>query len=132
MNSTRLCLATALIAAAFALPSAANAQAYRGYSSGVNGPTVSPYLNLLQRNQFGLPAYQSLVRPEFEARNAIAQQELNLQQLQQRVNNSVSEPSRRIQGSGTNVRRTGHPTYYSEYSHYYNSNTLRRSITPFR
>ena len=132
MNSIRLCLATAIVAAVFSLPSAVQAQAYRGYSSGVNGPTVSPYLNLLQRNQFGLPSYQTLVRPEFEARNAIARQELNLQQLQQQVNNQSPEASRRGRGSGTNVRRTGHPAYYSEYSHYYNSNQLRSAIGPFR
>ena len=102
---------------------------YRGYSSSPNGPTVSPYLNLLQNNS-GVPNYQTLVRPQFEARNAIVQQQQSLQQLQDEFQ-SRRRPSRGGLGSGTNSRSTGHPTHFSEYSHYYNPNLLQRSVSPY-
>ena len=126
-----------LIAAVFvvslACPVTSQAQYYGGYSgyTSVNGPTVSPYLNLLQQNQFGLPTYQTLVRPQIEARNAIVRQEQSLQQLQQEVQRGRSSQSR-SRNSGTNRRFTGHQTFFSNTLQYYNRNEIRPAISALR
>jgi len=128
-----------LIAAVFvvllACPTTSQAQYYGGYGysgySSVNGPTVSPYLNLLQQNQFGLPTYQTLVRPQIEARNAIVRQERSLQQLQQEVQQGRSSQFR-SRNSGTNRRFTGHQTFFSNTLQYYNRNEIRPAISALR
>jgi hypothetical protein len=86
---------------------------YQGRSDNPNGPTVSPYLNLLQNNNQlnGQPTYQSLVKPLVDQQAAIQRQGNSLQQLQQQV---------RTQSSGApSQRATGHTTFFMNYSHYY-------------
>jgi hypothetical protein len=99
-----------------AAPSAAQAQGiggyYQGRSDNPNGPTVSPYLNLLQNNNplTGQPTYQSLVKPLLEQQGAIQRQGNSLQQLQQQV------------GSGQRAggqQQTGHMSYFMNTSHFY-------------
>ncbi len=107
--------------AAFALlatPSSAFAQGgglYTGRSDNPNGPTVSPYLNLLNNNNQlnGLPTYQSLVRPLVDQRDAIQRQGNSLQNLKQQVNTQGGGG-----GSGAG-RSTGHSTSFMYYSHFY-------------
>jgi hypothetical protein len=84
----------------------------RGTSSGLNGPTVSPYLNLFQINSQGLIPYQSLVRPQIEQQDALNRQAGAIQQLQQQVNTPSG-------GGGGGGRQTGHTTYFMNYSHFY-------------
>ena len=116
-------VALALIAATAALvvdPSAAAAQYYHGQAT-LNGPTVSPYLQLLNnQNNFGLGTYQSLVRPQVEQRQAINRQGAELQQLERQ--------SRRTSQSrdGARLRATGHTTRFFNYSHYYPDLDRRR------
>jgi len=93
-----------------------NVRAQSPYSDIYNRPTVSPYLNLLQGpNQFGVisPNYQTLVRPQLEAREIAQQQGQAISNLQQQV--------RRAQGTGGSAAsgRTGHETRRLYYSHYY-------------
>ena len=112
--------AVLFMVAAFALlaaPSSAFAQynggLYTGRSDNPNGPTVSPYLNLLNNNNQlnGVPNYQSLVRPLLDQQNAIQRQGSSLQRLQQQVN---------TQGGGSGAgRATGHATSFMYYSHFY-------------
>ena len=86
---------------------------YQGRSDNPNGPTVSPYLNLLQNNNQlnGQPTYQSLVKPLIDQQSAIQRQGNSLQQLQQQV---------RTQGGGApSQRATGHTTFFMNYSHFY-------------
>lgn len=87
---------------------------YQGRSDNPNGPTVSPYLNLLNNNnQFStVTSYQSLVKPLIDQQSAINRQGNSLQQLQQQVN------SQRAPG-GAGGRATGHTTYFMNYSHFY-------------
>jgi hypothetical protein len=107
----------AIIAAALLLtaPGRALAQAagYRsgGSSGNLNGPTVSPYLNLLQTNNQGFVPYQSLVQPQIEQANALNRQAGAIQQLQQQVNASGTV--------GSGGRGTGHATFFMNYSHFY-------------
>ena len=60
-----------------------NGGLYTGRSDNPNGPTVSPYLNLLNNNNQlnGLPTYQSLVRPLLDQQSAIQRQGSSLQRL---------------------------------------------------
>lgn len=104
--------------ALFAAPGSAFAQntggLYSGRSDNPNGPTVSPYLNLLNNNNQlnGMPTYQSLVRPLIDQQSAIQRQGGSLQRLQQQVN---------TQGAGGGGARgsTGHSTSFMYYSHFY-------------
>ena len=86
----------------------------RGSSDNPNGPTVSPYLNLLQNNnQLNVaPNYQSLVKPLIDQRNATQRQGNALQNLQQKVN------AQGAGGAGVG-RGTGLHTTFMNYSHFY-------------
>ena len=77
MKLNLLALATLAIAIVVAVPSRASAQYggfYMGRSDNPNGPTVSPYLNLLQSNNAGVTNYQSLVKPLIDQSGAIRSQ----------------------------------------------------------
>jgi hypothetical protein len=87
---------------------AASAHAQYGSSDNPVGPTVSPYLNLLQTDQFGATNYQSLVRPLINQGNAINRQANSLNRLQQQVS-----------GGRGGSRGTGHATFFMNYSHFY-------------
>ena len=116
MVSRAVFLFAAVVALAVASPDRAFAQSTfpRGSSDNPNGPTVSPYLNLLQNNNQlnGMPTYQSLVKPLIEQRDATQRQGNALQNLQQKVN---------AQGGGgaSGGPGTGHATYFMHYSHFY-------------
>lgn len=84
---------------------------YRGSSDNPVGPTVSPYLNLLQNDQFGVTNYQSLVKPLVQQGNAINRQGNELRNIQQQI----STP----RGGGYSGSGTGHATFFMNYSHYY-------------
>lgn len=109
--------AAATVLVALALAGSASAQVgnfYNGHSDNPNGPTVSPYLNLLQNNAIlgGPTSYQSLVKPLIEQRNAIQRQGNSLQQLQGQMSNApYNGPSART--------GTGHTTRFLNYSHFY-------------
>jgi hypothetical protein len=118
MRPRTFLLAGVVVLAALAAPRLAMAQYGRTYGQGhtdnPNGPTVSPYLNLLQgNNQFStVPTYQSLVKPMIDQQNAIQQQGSSLQRLQGQVNSqSVAGPTGRT--------GTGHVTHFMNYSHFY-------------
>jgi hypothetical protein len=114
-------LLLALFSAGFAgLASRAEAQTnYRGSSDNTNGPTVSPYLNLLQNNSVGnITNYQSLVKPLIEQNSAINRQGNSINRLQQQVNSPSS--------AGTSGRGTGHTTFFMNYGHFYPAPQSRR------
>jgi hypothetical protein len=85
---------------------------YGGTSDNPVGPTVSPYLNLLGTNNFGVTNYQSLVRPLINQGNAIQRQGASLGALQQQFR------SQGYRGGGA----TGHATFFMNYSHFYGYN----------
>jgi hypothetical protein len=90
---------------------------YQGRGDNPVGPTVSPYLNLLQSTQFGVTNYQSLVRPLIDQGNAINRQGNSLNRIQQQIN-SPSAGGGGYSGA-TNSRGTGHTTFFMNYSHFY-------------
>jgi len=114
----RLALLTGCLA--LAAINRAEAQGYSGYGDTYARPTVSPYLNLLRGSGEGnLPNYYTLVRPQLQARAAAFQQQQSIQNLQRQIN---SLPRRdRISGVSGEIRTTGHPTVFQNYSHYYSS-----------
>jgi hypothetical protein len=83
-----------------------------GTSDNPVGPTVSPYLNLIGSDQFGVTNYQSLVRPLVNQGNAIQRQGSALNNLQQQFNTQSY--------GGRSGNATGHATFFMNYSHYYN------------
>jgi hypothetical protein len=107
-------LALALAAIVLLAPQTAMAQyggQYMGSSDNPVGPTVSPYLNLLQTNN-GVTNYQSLVRPLINQGNAIDRQGGSIRGLQQQI-------YQQAYGAGGRGIGGGHPTYFMNYSHYY-------------
>jgi hypothetical protein len=104
----------AIVVAGFAMPSRAAAQ---------NSPTVSPYLNLLNSDQFGNPGgiagtYQNLVKPFIEQREAATANR-----------NSINRLRAQIQSPG--IPRSGgttggsYLTRFQNYSHYYSDLPVR-------
>ncbi len=92
-----------------------------GTSGSINGPTVSPYLNLLQMNTQGIIPYQNLVQPQIEQNNALRQQASAINQLQQQVSSPSSS------GGGRGSRSTGHSTLFMNYGHYFPTYSASRS-----
>ena len=101
-----------------AIVASASAQGISGFggsqSGGINGPTVSPYLNLLQINSQGIIPYQNLVTPQIDQGNAIRQQQSAINRLQSQVNSQSASQQR-------TSRSTGHNTLFLNYSHYFPS-----------
>jgi hypothetical protein len=105
---------------AFAAPRLASAQqlgymGIGGHSDNPNGPTVSPYMNLLQGNNQlnGIPNYQSLVKPLVDQQAAIQRQGNSLQRLQQQVYSGASAGASGARGA------TGHISHFMNTSHYF-------------
>jgi hypothetical protein len=118
----RLILGNAAVVAALVLlsPAAAPAQNISQYSNIYQRPTVSPYLNLLNNNQFGISTYQTTVRPQIEEREAIQRNAASLQALQQQFQQGQQALPYSGRGGGRYGSSTGHPTRFMNYSHYYN------------
>jgi hypothetical protein len=89
---------------------------YMGRNDNPNGPTVSPYLNLLQNNSVfnQAPAYNTLVKPIVDQQNALNRQAGSINRLSQQVNSGGGG------GGGAGMRgATGHTSFFMNYSHYY-------------
>ena len=116
MTVRSLLLVGAATALALTMSTTALAQNYggnvfRGSSDNPVGPTVSPYLNLLQQSPGAPTNYQSLVKPLINQNDAINRQAGSISRLQQQVY------------SGATGRATGggHTSYFMYYSHFYRS-----------
>jgi hypothetical protein len=119
MRPQGVLLAAAACIVALAMPRLVIAQGIPfpgGHSDNPNGPTVSPYLNLLQNNSQGFNSYQTMVKPIIDQNSALQRQGGAIQQLQQQVNNPA----------GGGRRGTGHATYFMNYSHFYTARSPRR------
>lgn len=103
-----LALTVLAIAIVAVVPNVASAQGfYRGSSDSPNGPTVSPYMNLLQSNAFGVTNYQSLVKPLIDQGSAIRNQGRAINQVQQQLY------------SGAGGAPSGRGSRFMYYSHFY-------------
>ena len=102
--------------AAVVLPTLASSASAQGWGGGgsshnPNGPTVSPYLNLLSNTNPDITNYQSLVKPLINQNNALRRQGGAIQQLQ----------SQQLQGPSGGGGGTGVHSYFMFYSHYFPS-----------
>jgi hypothetical protein len=95
---------------------------YGGHSDNPNGPTVSPYLNLLQNNNLGGANYQTLVKPLIDQGNAIDRQGGGLQRLQQQVNRQQQTAY-----SGR-MAATGHQTQFLNHTHFFPANRTQPGV----
>jgi hypothetical protein len=94
-----------------------------GHWDNPNGPTVSPYLNLLQSGNAGITNYQSLVKPLVEGRSAINQNSSGINNLRRDVNQMGAAMASGARGRGA----TGHASYFMEHMHYYNGTPAARA-----
>ena len=100
----------------------ASAKSQLPFSNIQQSPTVSPYLNLLNRNTgSGLPAYQTLVQPILQQQQQAAIQQTQISRLQKQqsalaAGGGLTAPAR---GVSSEIRGTGHVTAFMDYSHYY-------------
>jgi hypothetical protein len=83
-------------------------------------PGFSPWLNLFQRNTGPLDNYHNYVRPQFEMRDTLRQQNA-LNQRQAASLNRLSDRVANLQKGETPVRPTGTASVFNNYSHYYPS-----------
>jgi hypothetical protein len=119
MTPKLLGLALALAAIFLLAPQTAMAQysgRYMGRSDNPVGPTVSPYLNLLQSGNLNVTNYQSLVKPLIDQGNAIDRQANSLY----RQGNSIRGLQQaQSLGASRSGHGTGHASYFMNFSHYY-------------
>lgn len=86
----------------------------KGTADNPVGPTVSPYLNLLNADQFGVTSYQALVRPLMQQGNAINRQGYDISRMQQQM-----YAGRRGAGGPAGPAATGHVTFFMNHMHFY-------------
>ena len=100
---------TSLIAAAVILAISSPVWAQQPFSNIYQSPTVSPYLNLTNRNSSGVSNYQTLVRPLLDQQQQDIKQQQQIQRLSQQqqalAQGGLTRPAR---GISTTIRGTGH------------------------
>jgi hypothetical protein len=89
-------------------------------------PTVSPYLNLGQRNAYGISTYQTLVRPMLE-QQAYAERQAAIAPRHVTQPRMIPTTGRRPNSaSGDDTARTvARPGRYMNYSHFYGAPVVR-------
>ncbi len=107
----------AVIATTIALAVSASAQ--QPFSNIQQQATVSPYLNLLNRQGTGLPSYQTLVRPQLRSDQEFARQQNQIQRLQRQQSGLAAGGSLGPRGISTQIRGTGHVTRFMDTSHFF-------------
>jgi hypothetical protein len=109
------------VATSAVLFSACAARAQQPFSNIQQSPTVSPYLNLMNRSNVGLPTYQTLVKPQIDQQEQNFQQQQQISRLQQHQKSLVANQERGLsqRGISNEIRGTGHVTVFMDYLHYY-------------
>ena len=109
------------VATAAVLFGACAARAQQPFSNIQQSPTVSPYLNLMNRSSVGLPTYQTLVKPQIDQQEQNIQQQQQISRLQQHQKSLVANQERGMaqRGISNEIRGTGHVTVFMDYLHYY-------------
>jgi hypothetical protein len=114
----RICSYLVMATTICAIARAASAQ--QPFSNVQQQPTVSPYLNLLNRQGQGLPNYQTLVRPYVRSEQEFARQQNQIQRLQRQQGSLAAGAGLTgARGVSTQIRGTGHVTRFMDTSHYF-------------
>jgi hypothetical protein len=98
------------------------ASAQPPFSNTTSQQTVSPYLNLLNRQGLGLPNYQTLVRPQLQTDQNFARQQSQIQRLQRQQQAGLTAGGLGApRGISTQIRGTGQISHnrFMETSHYF-------------
>lgn len=100
---------------------------FTGQTAG--GPVVSPYLGLVSGDVSGrgVSNYFTLVLPQIQAQQALQRQQGQIGQLQRQeraTSLAANRGSTPIQSP--QIRSTGHPTAFNNFSHYYSIQPGRR------
>lgn len=122
---TLMPLVSILLLVPFAVPTRAHAQGRVSINPRLNTirrPTVSPYLELLNNQQFGLPSYQTRVRPRLEQRQVNRQQQAQIQRLR----SDVARQGTALRAGTDTLRVTGHQSFFMNYSHFFPSLRAQR------
>jgi hypothetical protein len=97
----------------YSAPAHAQSITQLGQGHGLGRPTVSPYMNLLTWDQFGIAAgYQTLVKPFQNGRRAAAANSAAISQLQNQVNSGGG-------GGGGTGGSAAMQKHFLNYTHYY-------------
>lgn len=111
---------SSFFALALLLAPVAFAQPFAGQTAG--GPVISPYLGLVNNdfNSGGVSNYFTLVLPQIQAQQALQRQQAQIGQLQRQDRANALAGNRGIRPiQSPQIRSTGHPTSFNNYSHYY-------------
>jgi hypothetical protein len=110
-----------ILALAVLLSLSGFAKAQQPFANVQQSPTTSPYLNLLQRGNNGLPTYQSLVKPQIQQQQDFQKQQAQIQHLNRQTSKLASGGglTAASRGISTDIRQTGHITANMDYLHYY-------------
>jgi hypothetical protein len=122
--SVRSVIACAAIAMGFLMCQAALGQGmqFGAAAAPYSRPTVSPYVNLAARNQFGISNYQTLVRPMLEQQaQAAAQQQPSIRNPLPPIRLTEAQLGRRPTGQRTASRSDR----YMNFSHFYGAGVTR-------
>jgi hypothetical protein len=105
-----------------ALTSDAPAQTPNPYANLPAAPTVSPYLQLLSRDNFGIVPYQTQVRPQLQTQGRLNEQQQSLSNLQREFRGVEAMSAARTGATrigSTGLRGAGRVPRFFNWSHYY-------------
>ena len=91
-------------------------------SQQINNPVVSPFLNLAQPGINPGVAYQTLVAPQLQLSNAVAQQQQQIRVIQRDMAPTRTAPT----VTPATILETGHPTVFMNTQGYFFQPALRR------
>ena len=120
---TEVTRAAAVVFAVLALQTTSQAQVSKygpapQYSASPYQNRLSPYLNLLRRDDSALTPYHSFVQPRVQFQQNLNRQAYQLGQLQQ----TTSEHASRSRNGSTARQQTGRGGSFNNYLHFYRFN----------
>jgi len=114
MSRQAFLLAFAALGVLPGMTSSAQAQGYQP-----NGPMISPWMNLFQRNTGPVDNYHMYVRPQIQLQDTLRQQNARIQQQSAGLQ-SVGQQLQEVEQQHT-VPHTGTGSVFMDYSHYYHT-----------
>lgn len=117
-----VCLSAGIIAADAA------GQTPRSYGYQPTRPTISPWMNLYQRNTGAVDNYHTYVQPQKQLQETLQQQNARIQQQGLGIRGLTHQLSDLEQGK--TVRATGAGSVFMDYSHYYDLQSAGGTFRP--
>ncbi len=105
----------------------ADAQGYGYMRYSPSTPTLSPWLNLYNKNAGPIDNYHNYVRPQMQLRDTLQQQENQIGQQGSTIR-SLGQQVTRMGETGNKMAPTGIGSRYMNLSHFYTPQSAFRSI----